>query len=339
MSAAGVGGGVPAADRRRWIFGPAMFDERSFELRVNGQEVELERKALEVLRLLLHRAGEVVTKDDLLQGVWPGRILSESVLAGCVSRVRDALGDETQALIRTVHGYGYRLVAPVRIEARGAAGQPRRALRMLLVEDHELFRAGIKLLLADLAESVTFAEASNCRDALALAGQERFDVVLLDFHLPGLQGREALRALRAAMKESTIVVLSSEEDPAMIRQIVEDGAAGFIPKASSHAVMLAALELVLAGGTYLPPNALFGLHGTDRPADGVKDPGLLDNLTQRQFDILRLALQGKSSDVIAREMDLPEATVLEQLAVCYRALGVGNRADAVFAAARAGLKL
>lgn len=330
---------MPAGSPRRWIFGPALFDERTFELRVNGQEVELERKALEVLRLLLHRAGEVVTKDDLLQAVWPSRILSESVLAKCISRVRDALGDDTQALIKTVHGYGYRLATPVRVEARTTTAPPRPALRMLLVEDHELFRAGIKLLLADLAESVTFAEASNCPEALALAERERFDIVLLDFHLPGLPGREVLRTLRSALKESTIVVLSSEEDPAMIRQIVEDGAAGFIPKASSHAVMLAALQLVLAGGTYLPPNALLGLRGTDRPANDAKDPGLLDDLTQRQLDILRLALQGKSSAGIARDMGLAETTVLEQLAVCYRALGVGNRADAVFAAARAGLKL
>jgi len=100
-----------------WNFAGAQFDERSLELKVGGEVVELERKPLEVLRHLLLRAGEVVTHDELLGAIWPGRIVSESVLKKCVSRLREVLRDSDHAIVKTVHGYGYRLVSPVEIVA------------------------------------------------------------------------------------------------------------------------------------------------------------------------------------------------------------------------------
>jgi DNA-binding winged helix-turn-helix (wHTH) protein/serine/threonine protein kinase len=113
------------APARRWSFGPAVLDERTLEFRVNGEVVTVERKPLEVLLFLLHHAGEVVTKDEILEAVWPGRILSETVLTKCISRLREALGDEEQLLIKTQHGYGYRLIAPVQVEASAAPPPPR----------------------------------------------------------------------------------------------------------------------------------------------------------------------------------------------------------------------
>jgi eukaryotic-like serine/threonine-protein kinase len=108
---------------RRWVFGPALLDERSLELRVGGEQVRLERKPLEVLLYLLHHAGEVVTKDDLAESLWPGRILTDTVLTRCISLLRQALEDDDRSLIRTVHGYGYRLVADVRVEAAAAGAK------------------------------------------------------------------------------------------------------------------------------------------------------------------------------------------------------------------------
>lgn len=103
--------------RRRWHFGRAMLDERTLELLVDGVDAELERKPLEVLIYLLQHAGEVCTKDELLAGIWPGRILSETVLTKCVGRLRDVLGDDDQEIIKTAYGFGYRFVAPVRVES------------------------------------------------------------------------------------------------------------------------------------------------------------------------------------------------------------------------------
>lgn len=110
-----------AATARRWSFGPAVFDERTLELSVAGKPVEVEKKSLDALAALLARAGEVVTKDELLDAVWPGRVLSESALTTAMAKLRAALSDDAQQLIKTVHGFGYRLAAEVKVETAAEA--------------------------------------------------------------------------------------------------------------------------------------------------------------------------------------------------------------------------
>jgi serine/threonine protein kinase len=119
--------GIPHTSEgdRRWMFGPAVLDERTLELVVNGEAIAVERKPLEVLLFMLHHAGEVVTKDEILEAVWPGRILSDTVLTKCVQKLREALNDEQQEIIKTQHGYGYRLVAKVQVEASVTPPPPR----------------------------------------------------------------------------------------------------------------------------------------------------------------------------------------------------------------------
>jgi DNA-binding winged helix-turn-helix (wHTH) protein/tetratricopeptide (TPR) repeat protein len=114
---------TPAADSPdakarapRWRFGDCVLDGRTLELTVRGQLVKLEPKPLDMLMFLLRHPDEVLTKDELLEGLWPGRILSESVLTKCVAKLRQGLGDEAQSVIKTVHGFGYRLIAPVTVE-------------------------------------------------------------------------------------------------------------------------------------------------------------------------------------------------------------------------------
>ena len=97
----------------RWRFADVDFDESTLELRVSGEPVDVEPKPLEFLMCLLRHSGEVVTKDELLEALWTGRVVTESVLTSCVAKLRIALRDETHQVIRTVHGYGYRLVAEV----------------------------------------------------------------------------------------------------------------------------------------------------------------------------------------------------------------------------------
>ena len=110
---------------KKWHFGTVSLDERTLELIVRGEEVALERKPLAVLIFLLNHAGEVCTKDELLDGVWSGRVLSETVLTKCIGRLREVLGDKDQEIIKTAYGFGYRLVAPVRVESI-AAPEPSR---------------------------------------------------------------------------------------------------------------------------------------------------------------------------------------------------------------------
>jgi class 3 adenylate cyclase/DNA-binding winged helix-turn-helix (wHTH) protein len=113
----------PRGADRVWTFANARFDEGSLELFVSGRLVELERKPLEVLRYLLHHAGDVVSKDELLAALWPGRILSETVIAKCVSRIREVLHDEEQVIVKTVHGFGYRFAAEARTGPVSAASR------------------------------------------------------------------------------------------------------------------------------------------------------------------------------------------------------------------------
>lgn len=91
-----------------WRFAGRALDERSLELRVEGERVELSKKPLEVLLHFLRHAGEIVTKDQLLEAVWPGRIVSETSLTNAIGKLRTAIRDEEQVLIKAVYGYGYR---------------------------------------------------------------------------------------------------------------------------------------------------------------------------------------------------------------------------------------
>lgn len=105
----------------RWTFGAATFDERTLDLKVNGVAVELEKKVLDVLQFLLHHAGEVVTNEELVEGAWPGGTLGDPDLTSCIAKLRMTLGDDKQEIVKTVHGFGYRLAAPVKVEATHAS--------------------------------------------------------------------------------------------------------------------------------------------------------------------------------------------------------------------------
>ena len=127
-------------------------------------------------------------------------------------------------------------------------------MNVLIVDDHALFRSGLKLLLSGLSDDARFDEVASVEEALA-AGVAP-DLVLLDLNLRGVSGLDAMARMREALPDASIVVLSGEEDPGLIRAAIEAGASGFIPKASTAEVMIGALRLVLAGGIYLPPLVL-----------------------------------------------------------------------------------
>lgn len=218
-------------------------------------------------------------------------------------------------------------------------------MRILLVDDHDLFREGLKWLLSGLDGDLHFVEADSL-GAFAKAvkqGDEAFDIILLDLYLPDSKGLQGLHLAREILPGATTVVLSSRDDPQFIRAAMDDGAAGFIPKSSTREVLIAALRLILAGGVYVPPHIL-----SPGPATAEKGPNsdthtrrqrnpTLDHLTVRQCDVLKLAVQGKANKIIARELDISEATVKVHLSASFRALGVKNRTEATFKVADVGL--
>jgi DNA-binding NarL/FixJ family response regulator len=213
-------------------------------------------------------------------------------------------------------------------------------MNILLVDDHPLLRGGMRILLRTLDAGLDMHEASNCAQALELVDGRDYDLVLLDLNMPGLNGLDALAALRGAAPGTPLVVFSGESEPRVVRAAIEGGAMGFIPKSSTPEVLIQALRLILAQGVYLPPLVLEGANAASSvPALPRTASTVLPGLTPRQMEILRCVIRGKSNKVIARELDLSEGTVKAHLSAVYQALGAHSRTEAVYAAANLGLRL
>lgn len=210
-------------------------------------------------------------------------------------------------------------------------------MHVLLIDDHTMFRQGLKFLLSDLDSSLCFSEAGNCEQALEILADKEAQLILLDLNMPGTKGLGALQAVTATAPATPVAVLSGEEDPSLIRATIEAGASGYIPKASSSEILVAALQLILAGGVYLPHKALTGMEDT-KAGKGSKMENAIDLLSERQTAVLLRAIKGQPNKVIAIDLGIAEGTVKTHLSAAFKALGVHNRTEAVFAAAKLGLK-
>ena len=143
-------------------------------------------------------------------------------------------------------------------------------MQVLLIDDHTLFRRGLRMLLRDLDESLDVSEASHLEEALNLRGSS-FDLVLLDMNMPGRNGPGMIPLIRETFATAAVVVVSGEDAPAVIREAITAGASGYIPKTSTPELMLGALRLVLAQGVYLPMQLLAG---------AANEPGAVASIEQ-----------------------------------------------------------
>ena len=215
-------------------------------------------------------------------------------------------------------------------------------MNILVVDDHALFREGLKFLLQQLDTKLLLEEAGNCTQALERVAARRYELILLDLNMPGMNRLDALAALREAAPDVPVVVLSGEGDPAIVRAAIERGAMGFIPKSATPEVLIQALRLVLAHGVYLPVEMLTVANvpsAVPTAAFAAGSAGVLPGLTPRQMDVLRCVIHGKPNKIIARELDVSEATIKVHVSAVLRALGTRNRTEAVYAAAKMGLRL
>jgi non-specific serine/threonine protein kinase len=188
---------------RRWRFGSACLDEASLVLTVGGRPVELERRPLQLLSLLLGNAGEIVTKEEILDALWPGREVSEASLTNCMARLRQGLGEDGHVAIRTVHGYGYRFAAPVTVEATSNAAAAQAAPAALAPGDPVPQRPNWRLVrplgtggfgdawLTEQDKSHERRVVKFARDALGLAALRR-EVALFRLLREGLGPRPDL---------------------------------------------------------------------------------------------------------------------------------------------------
>ncbi|ALG71021.1 transcriptional regulator [Azospirillum thiophilum] len=217
-------------------------------------------------------------------------------------------------------------------------------MNVLIADDHLLFRDGLRRLLAQFDADMTFFEASTYDEVLSLCdGTRPFDLILLDLGMPGWTGFSALGDIHANLPKALLVVVSGSEKRSDLLAALENGAAGYIPKSSSAKVLLGALQLVLAGGIYLPEQAIRGgdrvdqAHGGNGSGEQIDDPAPLgngtgDQLTPRQRDVLARLRDGKSNKQIAHELGLTEGTVKVHVTAILRHLGVRNRTQAALTA-------
>lgn len=203
-------------------------------------------------------------------------------------------------------------------------------MNLLLVDDHALFREALRALLGKVSPEVTVFEAASVRAAIDECSVTPFRMVMLDLGLSHSDGIQTLQQFRAGAPDVPVIVLSGEQDAALIRDAIEQGAAGYIPKSHTSEQMIGALRFVVAGGVYLPPEVLLP---AERPA---ADIGRFALLSPRQQQVARLLLQGQANKSIARELALSEGTVKAHVSAIYQIIGARHRVDAVTLAAKHG---
>jgi DNA-binding NarL/FixJ family response regulator len=191
-------------------------------------------------------------------------------------------------------------------------------MRVLLVDDHVLFSQSLRFLLMDIDAQLECESASSIAAAQQAKGP--FDLILLDYALPDSHGVQGLNRVKQAHAAASIVMVCGETDPRLIRILIDQGASGFVSKASDIEVLLHALRVILSGNVYLPRIA--------RPPEDASST-CLEQLSHRQLRVLYKLVQGKTNKTIADELCISENTVKTHLAAVFRALDVSSRSEAV----------
>lgn len=208
-------------------------------------------------------------------------------------------------------------------------------LRVLIVEDHPLFRNGVVALLRSVEDIDVAGVATSGEDAVALAAELRPDLVLMDLGLPGMSGIEATRAVVAADPDVRVLVLSLFEDDDSVFLALRAGARGYILKDADEEELIGALRAVARGEAIFSQGVaerVLAWFATPRPV-----PKAFPALTDREREILALIAQGHPNPSIARRLTLSPKTVANYVSAIFAKLQVADRAEAMIRAREAGL--
>ena len=211
-------------------------------------------------------------------------------------------------------------------------------MRILLADDHPLFREGVKPVLekldpdADVIEAVDFPSAF---EAMRHGGE--MDLALMDLYMPGMSGIDGVIRFRAMFPDIPLVILSASEPLDDMRKPLAAGALGYISKSSSSDMILGALRRVLAGGVYTPPSLLDGDDDEAAAAAAAAVGKRYPALSGRQIEVLRHLAKGSSNRQIGEALDVTEGTIKLHVAAIFRILKVNNRTEAVLVAQKMGL--
>ena len=209
--------------------------------------------------------------------------------------------------------------------------------KFLIADDHPLFREAIGSVIASTFEGSQIIECESLDEAAEQAAAvDDLDLILLDLNMPGMDGLNGLMRMRNESPLVPAVIVSAEEDKAVVLQAITYGAIGFITKSSPRAQMAQALQQILGGNVYLPTDVIHGTASsakvaTSRPAarDESISPEMLESLTRRQLKVLERMAMGESNKQIAYNLSIAETTVKAHVSAILRKLNVHNRIQAV----------
>lgn len=210
-------------------------------------------------------------------------------------------------------------------------------IKILLAEDHAVVRESIRESLARESEFKIVGEASDGEEAVALTGQLRPDVVLMDISLPRLNGIEATRQIKAANPSVVVLILTAYDDEQYIFSVLAAGAAGYLLKDVGVAGLVEAIKTVYNGDSVLYPTVakkVLQKFRSYKPDAVGSQPS--DLLSERESTVLKLAAKGLSNNAIAHELRLSVNTIESHLRSIFNKLGVGSRTEAVIEAMKKG---
>ncbi|HUL05489.1 MAG TPA: response regulator transcription factor [Candidatus Acidoferrum sp.] len=198
-------------------------------------------------------------------------------------------------------------------------------LHVIVADDHALIRELLERQLKELDADVRVYHAGTLQQVLEVVGtSERLDLILLDLRMPGMNGFAGLQAVRQRRPDVPVAILSGQIDSQTIREALQAGAAGYLPKTMRAAGMLNALRLILDGERYVPESAL-----TASPPPAVGATSGPAEFSKRERDVIKLLILGHTNKEIARDLRIEEVTVALHLRSIYRKLVVRNRTQAV----------
>ena len=205
-------------------------------------------------------------------------------------------------------------------------------IRLIIADDHPLFRGALREAVSGLFEDLDIAEAGSFEDlAKLLERGADVDLILLDLTMPGVRGFSGLMYLRAQYPSVPIIVVSANDDPGVIRRCMDFGASGFIPKTLGIETMRGAITRVFQGGVWTPPEVDLGAGADTETADLLTR---LTSLTPQQVRVLMMLSEGLLNKQIAYELGVSEATVKAHVSAILQKLGVDSRTQAVIAASK-----
>ena len=226
-------------------------------------------------------------------------------------------------------------------------------MKILIADDHELFLKGLEFILTDNISNLDLVKARDYNEIFSIIKNDNsFDLVITDLAMPGANWLNAIKQIHSTLPETPIVIISAVFDKEILQQTLDIGVAGYIPKTSPNNLIISAINLVIAGGVYIPHELLYTAKPTSSTEEkqeeyysplktlkklAEKTPDSPQKgLTERQIEIVKCIAEGLSNKQIAYKLNLKEGTVKVHITVILKILNVKNRTSAIIEAAKRG---